>query len=63
MCGPSCTPWESVIGETQYAGILVPAWESVIAQIVGNVPIISVGLPLHKDLGFLRNYFHSDSLE
>ncbi len=28
-----------------------------------NVPIISSGLPLHKDLGFLRNSFHSDSLE
>ncbi len=32
MCARSCTPRELVIAETQYAGILVPAWEFIIAQ-------------------------------
>jgi hypothetical protein len=63
MFEPSCTPWESVIGEMQYAGILVPAWELVIAQTLIMCRIRSMGLPLQKDVGFLRNSFHSDSLD
>ncbi len=65
MCGPSCTP--RGVGYTEDAMCGGPPSCARMgvgySSNLGNVPIISVGLPLHKDLGFLRNSFHSDSLD